>query len=269
MQIATASGARVAEADPFAGSQIDDALTPAALHALIVRQKSSGCQAQQDSLKRPRLSAGNVVRMRRALALALGVLLAVGPLAAAAQSSADLRGLAVNWIRGRYASPLLCAIDGEPVRGLRRVLATPSRAHPTLPTGRLIFVEMDVANASRCFTEMGAKAPNLRGSLHFRLPGPARPDTAVRDLKAMLKRQKGITFDVVRGEVQRRPVGEDDAAWESMDFAGGQLRFLRVGKGSDVERLLKDFPSPRKLEMTLTSSDGRSLKLPLFLVELR
>lgn len=207
--------------------------------------------------------------MHRVLILALGTLLVLAPLEATAQGSADLRGLAVNWVRGRYASPLLCEIDGEPVRGLRRVLAMPSRANPTLPTGRLVFVEMDAPDARRCFTDLGAAAPNLRGALFFRLPGPARPDTAVRDLKAMLKRQNGLTFDVVRGELQRRPVGQEEADWEPLDFAGGTLHFSRLGKGSDADRLLKDFPSPRKLEMTLTASDGTKLELPLFLVELR
>ena len=85
----------------------------------------------------------------RVLILALGTLLVLAPLEATAQGSADLRGLAVNWVRGRYASPLLCEIDGEPVRGLRRVLAMPSRANPTLPTGRLVFVEMDAPDARR------------------------------------------------------------------------------------------------------------------------
>ena len=61
---------------------------------------------------------------------------------AASQEPGDLRALAVNWVRGQYASPLVCDVNGEPTRGLRRVLITPSPSASRIPLGRLIFVEM-------------------------------------------------------------------------------------------------------------------------------
>jgi len=188
---------------------------------------------------------------------------------AASQEPGDLRALAVNWVRGQYASPLVCDINGEPTRGLRRLLITPSPSASRIPLGRLIFVEMKTNDASRCFTDLGETAPNLRGTLQFRLPGAARPDTALRDLKALLKRNKGLEFHIVSGAVSSQIVGAEPATPKRTDYTGGRLRFDLAGEGSDTNRILADFASPRKLRMTLAPREGPEISLPLFLVKLR
>ena len=193
----------------------------------------------------------------------------MAPFTVASQEPGDLRALAVNWVRGQYASPLVCEIDGEPTRGLRRVLVTPSPAASRIPLGRLLFVEMKTEGATRCFTDLGKTAPNLRGTLQFRLPGSARPDTALRDLKALLKRNKGLEFTIVSGELTRQVVGAKPDAPERIDYTGGRLRFDLARQGSDTHRVLADFESPRKLRMTLAPREGPEISLPLFLVKLR
>ena len=128
---------------------------------------------------------------------------------------------------------------------------------------------MKTNDASRCFTDLGQTAPNLRGTLQFRLPGAARPYTALRDLKALLKRNKGLEFHIVSGEVLSQVVGAEPATPNRTDYTGGRLRFDLAGEGSDTSRILDDFASPRKLRMTLAPREGPEISLPLFLVKLR
>lgn len=215
-------------------------------------------------------------RLRRAKTRTRWFALASGAMAAllwtagtAGAEVSDLRKLAVDWARGRYNSPLVCEIDGELVRGLRRLLVTPAPRQSVAPMGRLIFVEMKTDRASRCFTDLGAKVVNLKGTLKIRLPGPPRPDSARRELKGILKRERAVTFDVVSGVLQETPVGKADAEPRSIDFAGGTARFERVHEGSDTERLLADYQSPRKLRLEVRSTDGTIIDLPIFLADFR
>ena len=194
------------------------------------------------------------------------VFLAAGP---AGAEVGDLRKLAVDWARGRYNSPLVCEIDGELVRGLRRLLVTPAPRQSVAPMGRLIFVEMDTERASRCFTDLGARVVNLKGTLKIRLPGPPRPDSARRELKGLLKREQAVTFDVVSGVVVETPIGKTDVEPRSVDFAGGTARLERVREGSDTERLLADYASPRKLRLEVRATDGTTIDLPIFLTDFR
>lgn len=187
----------------------------------------------------------------------------------AGAEAGDLRKLAIDWARGRYSSPLVCEIDGELVRGLRRLLVTPAPRESVIPMGRLIFVEMETDRASRCFTDLGDKVVNLKGALKIRLPGPPRPDSARRELKGLLKRERAVTFDVVSGVLLETPIGKADAEPRSIDFAGGTARFERVREGSDTERLLTDYPSPRKLRLEVRAVDGTTIALPLFLADFR
>lgn len=193
--------------------------------------------------------------------------LAAAPTALA--QGTDLRGLVIDWARGRYNSPLICEIDGEPVRGLRRVLVTPAPRQSTIPTGRVIFVEMDTERAERCFTDLGEDVPNLKGTLEIRLPGPPRADSATRELKNRLKRDNGMTFDIVTGTLVESPVGKPTGNSRRIDFSGGTARFDRLREGSDEARLLADFDSPRKLVLTIRSEAGTSISLPLFLTDFR
>ena len=78
-----------------------------------------------------------LLRARTARVVA-AVLLAVagraGPaLAQAAGAGPDLNALSLDWARGNYGAPLVCEVEGSPVRAVRRVLIAPvpdgSRTH--------------------------------------------------------------------------------------------------------------------------------------------
>ena len=201
-----------------------------------------------------------------AIALVLG-LLAAG--ASAAQSGPTLQDLAVAWARGSYGSPLICEIEGEPVRGMRRVQIIPAPRKGRLTEARVIFVEMDVSADTRCFNDLGEAAPNISGAVRLRLPGPSRVDSAKRDFKQLLRRTGGVEFDVTAGRLRVQSGGGSPGTPDPEDFAGGTALIETVGPGSDSYRLLADFPSPRKLSLELRSKNGTSIRLPLFLTETR
>jgi hypothetical protein len=183
----------------------------------------------------------------RAVALASPLLLAC---AAAAQPRVlDLNVLALDWARGRYLSPVICETDGELVRGGRRLLITPGPRHARPPTDRILFSDLEL------------------GQLEFRHLARARPDTAQRDFKAALRRDRGFEFAIARGTLRIQPVGSDEP--RDVDFGGGEARLHAIAPGSDDARLLGDLIGLRKLVLELESPDGTLLRLPLLMTELR
>ena len=192
-------------------------------------------------------------------------LLGSGPLAA--QMGPTLQDLAVAWASGSYGSPLICEIDGEPVRGMRRLQITPvlQKGRPT--EAKVSFVEMDVPPETRCFNDLGAAAPNIAGWVRLRLLGASHPDSAKRDFKQKLKREGGIEFDIPAAHVRTQSTNDAARVWKPLGLRGGHVLLRVVGPGSDNARLLADFESPRKISLELHPSDGETISLPLFLTE--
>lgn len=224
---------------------------------------------------RPRLSTrpvgGAVPRAaRRSLpAAVLSAVLAVAAAPVAAQTGPSLQELAIDWALGRFGSPLICQIEGTPVRGMRRLQVVNGPRQLRSPLARIIFVSMEVEAATRCFTETEKSAPNISGTLEIRFPGAARRDTAHREFKTLLRREGGVEFDISGGVLRLQEVGVATNAARDVDFRGGKARFGLVRPGTDVERLLSAIKSPRKLDLVITARDGTLVKLPLFLVETR
>jgi hypothetical protein len=177
----------------------------------------------------------------------------------------DLNLLALDWARGRYSAPLMCTFDDEPMRGMRRVLVVPGSPNALPPVGRLVFVELEVDDAGRCFTDFGAPAPNLRGTLQIRLLGAPHPDTARRDFKSAMRREGGFDFYIASGSLQVHTVGERPESAQSIDFAGGEARMRVIKPGTDAFRLLAEFSSPRKVGLRIATRKGVSFSLDMFL----
>jgi hypothetical protein len=200
-------------------------------------------------------------------ALALG---AVTTLAAAAPSAAQapaltLPDMALKWSLGSFASPLICELEGRPVRGLRRVEITsgPTRIQP--PVNRIRFIDMEVEDASRCFVELAGDTPNVTGSLHIRLLGSHSPDAAQRDFRESLRRRRGFEFTITKGVLQIQEVAQPAPPPRAVDFSRGRAKLSELPDGSDTARLLAPFPSPRKLQLELEARDGTTLSFPLYL----
>jgi hypothetical protein len=181
----------------------------------------------------------------------------------------DLNELALDWARGRYASPLLCEIGGRSLRGLRRLLIAPGPRDARPPVARIVFVDLEPGEATRCFTDLGESAPNVTGSLQIRLPGHSRRDTATRDFATALRRKGGFEFDVSDGQLRITEIGKEADGEHRVDFQGGHARLYPVAKGSDDARLLSEFKSPRKLSLELDAPDGTRLRLPVFMTDQR
>jgi len=199
-------------------------------------------------------------------ALLLFALLLAPPIARAQRGSPgppDEVDLALGWARGRFHSPVICTFAGEPRTGLRRVEIGPGPAHSTRRVDLLTFVDLEARDAERCRTTLGGDSPNLIGSLWIAYT-PKRPhsDTPDRDFKLVL-RDGDVPFEIVRGRVRSGPPQLAPEALEEIDLRGGTVRIEPVRVGSDAARVLAEFGSKRKLELTVEGPDGILFRMPL------
>jgi hypothetical protein len=195
------------------------------------------------------------------------VLMSLSPLLARAQSGPDLSDLVVDWAHGRYASPVMCELDGELVRGIRRVILreerTPGRAVMLL----VQFVDMRPGEAARCVNATGQPQPNILGKVLLRLEGTPHPETAARDFKQTLKRDRGFELEIARGALKLQAVSRPPAGPQLVDFQGGRATLRLVMPATDADLELAAFQSPRKLLLELQPKKGEKLTLPISLVQ--
>ncbi len=197
----------------------------------------------------------------------LGVILGALPASSQTAPSVSLNDLALDWATGEYVSPIVCKMEAGPVRGLRRVRIERGPKSTVPHISRIIFKDIEADEALRCFTELGADAPNLLGSLDIRHSVTKRRDTVFRDFKSELRRNHGFEFDVIRGALAISKILEGEDETHRVDFKRGKARIHLARSASDFARLLADFSSPRKVVLELESRDGFVLKLPLALVD--
>ncbi len=182
---------------------------------------------------------------------------------------ATVADMALDWSRGRFASPLICELEGELVRGIRRVLITPGPSYQRPRMNRIIFVDLEVDGASRCFVELAGDVPNVTGSVQIHLLSSRRSDTAQRDFRESLRRKRGFEFRIAAGGLKLQPVTQPPSPARGLDFSGGRATLRTMEPGSDESRLLSPFPSPRKLLLELSARDGTKLSFPLYMTDLR
>jgi hypothetical protein len=184
---------------------------------------------------------------------------------AQAQRGISLNDLALDWSRGNYATPIVCKIQGGLHRALRRILIDPGPKSIRPHVDIVRFVDLEVADAERCFTEIGGATPNMIGELKIRHPSNMPRDTAMRDFKGELKRRRGFVLDIVSGKLQVAEVGPDAQQAESVDFRGGEFRLHLLREGTDALKLLKDLPSPRQAMLEIETRAGRKFSFPVSL----
>lgn len=277
VQIGAAMAAVVPEPDSLAGGQRDLDLAREAAHASQGAPRGRAWQASHG-----RRGAGwdiltgvsDPLASRRAhpglpVVALLSLLVLAAPVRAQGTGQPTLAELALDWARGRFATPVICEFAGRPVRGIRRVLIGPGPARVQPPVDKIVFVDLDADDASRCFTELGGDSPNITGSIQIRLPGNWRPELAARDFREQLRRKQGFEFDVPAGGLRIGKISQPPGPSRVVDFRGGSVSLRALDPGSDSERLLADFESPRKLLLELSARDGTKLSFPLYMTDLR
>lgn len=227
-----------------------------------VETKLGTCGAAERAARRRSRAAARV--------LAALALLAVAPTTGAQPGAApDLTDLALRWARGEYRSPLVCTLGDQPRRGLRRILIAPGPRRGGPRVDRIRFFDLAAEGVRRCRNALGQEEPSLEGSLLVTLRAPSRPDVAARDFKEALRRDRGFEFEIVSGALRIAPVGDTAPPTRTVDFRGGTARLVAIRRGTDAARLLADFPSRRKLELTVRAPSGEELRLWLFQTGLR
>jgi hypothetical protein len=188
------------------------------------------------------------------LAAIAGAALTLLPGSASAQHP-DLNLRALDWVRGRWASPVVCEQEGAAHSRLRRLVIAPGPKHVRPTSNKVTFHGVDTGDASRCTDTLGVPAPDVRGSLLVTLPGMSRPDLASAEFQRALRQVGGFDFDVVSGRLRVADWAEG-AEPRVVDFAGGVARVRMVQRGSDAARILAPFDAPQKLTFDLANADG-------------
>jgi len=205
------------------------------------------------------------MRAIRPLLCALSALVLLAAAPAAAQSPPDLNDLVIRWAAGRYASPVMCEIGGELVSGIRRVILRPQQTLGRPPRLTVQFVDMRPGEATRCVDARGAAQPNVLGKLLLELPGISHPETASRDFKRALQREKGFELQIGEGVLKLQDVRVPQPDPRIVDYRGGNAALRLVAPATDADRALAPFPSPRKLLLIVEAPGADRLELPLFL----
>ncbi len=176
----------------------------------------------------------------------------------------DVNDIALNWSLGSYVSPLFCEIDGEVIRGVRRLNVMPGSPNALKPVNKIVFVKLDVDDATRCFTELAPRVPNYVGQVQIRVPGKSRPETAASEFRNLLKRKGGVEFEVPSGRLFSTEIGADATAEpRRYDLRGARARLQVVKRGTDAARVLADLPRERQLVLEIDLRDGEQLRFPM------
>ncbi len=106
--------------------------------------------------------------------------------------------LLATWAQGDFRAPLSCELDGELVRGVRRVsiYRDPDQGRRNELIVRFVDIKADAA--TRCVDDTGRDLPNILGKVVLRHPARPHPETAMRDFKRNLKRDRGLDLQIVR-----------------------------------------------------------------------
>ena len=95
----------------------------------------------------------------------------------------SLNEFALGWLVGSYTAPLVCVLNGEPRRGLRRIVISPGSKHARPPVAKISFIDIRPESASRCFSAFVKSEPNLTETFEIHIENLTYHDTGARDFK--------------------------------------------------------------------------------------
>ncbi|MDE0886590.1 MAG: hypothetical protein OSB70_13775 [Myxococcota bacterium] len=183
---------------------------------------------------------------------------------AAVSAEPSLNERVALWSAGHFRSPVHCEIGGQLIRGIRRVLIQAESVPGRDPLVQAEFFDFEPEDATRCIDATGGALPNVVGRLELRRERNQHPETAQRDFKRALKKDKGFSYKVISGTLDLQDIEDPPAPARPVDFAGGSLSLSLIFPATDAQRALVDFPSGRKILLTLESGNGQVIRMPLF-----
>lgn len=187
------------------------------------------------------------------------------PIASAAQGGVPggMSTLALLWAQGEYRAPMICEIEGQPRRALRRIRIKTGPRSATRALDRLVFFDIEAPMGTRCYGEAGNAQPNVIGALTLVHEGRRDRDTAQHDFDDKLRRDGGFEFRIFSGHLRIGAPGAPPASLETLDLKDGSVTLEAVRRGSDAFRRLAEFGPRDKRVLRLDAPDGRSWSFDL------
>ena len=206
--------------------------------------------------------------MRAAAGISLVLLAALAP--AAHAQDVTMAEHALAWLMGDYRAPLICEIDGNHHRVLRRVRVSPiRRADLNKPAMRISFFDLEAPPGTRCENELGEPEANWIGHLAVTLRASQRVDIAQHEFEAALRRDGGFRYRVPAGRLRTGLPGDPIEGYVERPFADGAADVRIIKRGTDAYRRLLDFGDRRKLRLVLEPPEGEPLTFDLVQFGLR
>lgn len=178
----------------------------------------------------------------------------------------------LQWIVGRFRRPLTCErADGSTVDVEESVAFRPAREDRRGETVRATFFGVDVSDAVRCYSTLEPSVPDRRGVLFITFLAPDRPDVGLSQLRRELEDGE-LTYQVRRGRLRVRALGDDADEPREVDLAGGRTELVvrLVPPTSDAGKLLARYAAGegpegaalRRLEIELRKEGVSLLRVP-------
>ncbi|MBW2282754.1 MAG: hypothetical protein JRG76_18820 [Deltaproteobacteria bacterium] len=184
------------------------------------------------------------------------------------------RELAMNYIVGRYVSPVTCTReDGSLLQTHQSMTIRKDRSRGLTTTGahvvRATLFGIDVSGVQYCHNLMQRRLADTRGVFFITYRGQTREDLGLSDFRREL-RDGEISYHVRDGRITSRGVGEAAGETSTRDLTGADavLHLRQLPSRSDGDRMLERWAKETgfnrralRLELELEIPDGDSVKV--------
>lgn len=170
----------------------------------------------------------------------------------------------LNWILGRFRMPVLCEReDGSVIQLEEAVVFRPAAEDARGMTVKATFFGIDVAGAKRCYNLIEPEIPDRRGVLYLTYIAQDRSDIGLSDFRHSI-RDGEVTYQVTRGRLRVRPIGDAETEPLVLEFEGrqGALTVSRLRPTSDGYKLLAPFAREQGVERLPLRRLSFRLELP-------
>jgi hypothetical protein len=208
-----------------------------------------------------------VRRIRLGVAIC-GLTLAVPSVRALAQGSDEYgqpvhmseQELAVNYIAGRYASPITCKkTDGTVVQAEDSMLLKVAPEEGGDNGLKATFFGVEVGDVSYCYNLISRRVVDRRGTIVLRYLSHNRKDLGDHDFRRAAA-SGSLTYTATGGELNEHGIGSDpgDAPARTLHFEGKESKLVvaPVQQGTDGAKLFADYDARAKSASAAPAGPG-------------